>query len=306
MRIAITGASGFLGLPTARLLVDQGHTVAAVVRSSARPLSGLEGRLSIIEGTLEAVSDLEGPLTDFQPDVVVHCGWAGVGGADRDRPAQLHNIAAAGELAAMAGRAGAHCFIGIGSQAEYGPADRRVDEEQAPRPTTLYGVAKLASALATERICRQAGLRWAWLRVFSLFGPRDNPGYLIPTLIERIRQGQSPALTGCEQRWDYLFVDDAAAAIASVAESAVADGIFNLGAGDAPPLIETISRIRDLIDPAARLGVGEIPYRPDQVMHLEADISRLTAATGWRPRTPLGDGLRATVAWHLQQAARHG
>ncbi|WP_044562275.1 NAD(P)-dependent oxidoreductase [Azospirillum sp. B4] len=306
MRIAITGASGFLGLPTARLLVDRGHTVAAMVRSSARPLPGLEGRVSLIEGALEAVADLEGSLTSFQPDVVIHSGWAGVGGADRDRTAQLHNITAAGDLAAMAGRAGARCFIGIGSQAEYGPANRRVDEGQPPHPTTLYGVAKLASALATERICRQAGMRWAWLRVFSLFGPRDNPSFMIPSLIERIRQGQSPPLTGCEQRWDYLFVDDAAAAIVAVAESGDADGVFNLGAGDAPPLIETISRIRDLINPAVRLGVGEIPYRPDQVMHLEADVSRLIAATGWRPRTSLADGLGATVAWHLQRAAQDG
>jgi nucleoside-diphosphate-sugar epimerase len=49
------------------------------------------------------------------------------------------------------------------------------------------------------------------------------------------------------------------------------------------------------------LGIGEVPYRPDQVMHLEADISKLTKATGWASATSLEEGLKQTVAWHRQQ-----
>ena len=59
--------------------------------------------------------------------------------------------------------------------------------------------------------------------------------------------------------------------------------------------------LRDAIDPKLSLGIGEAPYRPDQVMHLEADISRLTQAAGWTPGTSLQEGINQTVAWHLAE-----
>jgi len=54
--------------------------------------------------------------------------------------------------------------------------------------------------------------------------------------------------------------------------------------------------LRDLIAPQVEPGFGALPYRPDQIMHLEADISRICANTGWRPRIALHDGLRALAA----------
>ena len=51
------------------------------------------------------------------------------------------------------------------------------------------------------------------------------------------------------------------------------------------------------MNPRAEIGFGEIAYRPDQVMHLEANIERLKRATGWAPRVPLERGLEQTVAW---------
>ncbi|HEU5397530.1 MAG TPA: hypothetical protein VFV81_10195, partial [Verrucomicrobiae bacterium] len=85
-------------------------------------------------------------------------------------------------------------------------------------------------------------------------------------------------------------------AIAAVADGRTA-GVFNLGAGEARPLKDVIELIRretkSPLDPA----YGAIPYRPDQVMHLEADISKLSAATGWRPQTSLEAGIGETVAF---------
>ena len=57
--------------------------------------------------------------------------------------------------------------------------------------------------------------------------------------------------------------------------------------------------LRDLIDPALPLGFGEVAYRQDQVMQLEARIDRLVQATGWAPQITLKEGLRRTIAWHV-------
>ena len=50
------------------------------------------------------------------------------------------------------------------------------------------------------------------------------------------------------------------------------------------------------------LVYGEVPFRADKVMHMQANISRLTAATGWLPRIPIEEGLAATLAWHRPSA----
>ena len=62
-------------------------------------------------------------------------------------------------------------------------------------------------------------------------------------------------------------------------------------------LSETIEALRDAIDPALPLGLGEVPYGPLQVMHLQADTSTLQEDTGWRPATPFEEGIRETIEW---------
>ena len=89
----------------------------------------------------------------------------------------------------------------------------------------------------------------------------------------------------------------------AVAATPKAEGLFNLGSGRAVAVKSVVERIRDLAAPGMELVFGEIPYRPDQVMHMEADISRLTAATGWTPRIPIEEGIAATVAWCRARAA---
>ena len=77
--------------------------------------------------------------------------------------------------------------------------------------------------------------------------------------------------------------------------------IYPLGSGQARPLREYFEMLRDAVDPALPLGLGEIPYPPNQVMHLEADISQLTRDTGFKPATPFETGIRRVVEQYRQR-----
>jgi nucleoside-diphosphate-sugar epimerase len=298
MRIFVTGATGFLGSYVAEDLVAQGHDVAVLLRPGTRPwrLTAILDRLTVIEGTLDDPPALGNGLRSFAPDAVVHMAWRGVGNSERNSKDQARNIADTVEMADLAADAGATIFVGAGSQAEYGPYNRAIAESDVPRPTTFYGIAKLASGLMAERRCAERKLRFAWLRIFSVYGPKDNEAWLIPSLIRTLRANGHMALTGCEQRWGFLHARDAAAAVRLVLASSVAQGIYNLGSPDAPQLRDTVRRLHELIG-AGELGLGEVPYRPDQVMVLAADMTRLEAL-GWRPMVDLDQGLRETLAWH--------
>lgn len=299
MRVFVTGASGFLGSYLVADLLEWGHDVAVLLRpdSTNWRLREAAERLHMVPGVLEQPDRLRGPLKAFAPEAVVHMAWRGVAGSDRNSPVQAANVADTVGLVDLAAEVGAKIFIGAGSQAEYGPYDRAIREDDTPRPTTLYGMAKLAAGSMAMRLCEERGLRSAWLRIFSTYGPKDADYWLIPSMIRNLRSGEHIALTACEQRWGFLHARDAASAFRLATTHASACGIFNVGSPEAPPLRETVTRLRDLVDPGAVLGFGELAYRPDQVMILTADVSRMLAL-GWKPEVALDDGLRETVNWH--------
>ena len=81
-------------------------------------------------------------------------------------------------------------------------------------------------------------------------------------------------------------------------------GVFNLGSGKAVELSTFVETIRDRINPKIAINFDAEPYRPDQVMHLEANVNRLREVTGWVPRTPFETGITAVIDWQREQLIR--
>ena len=301
-RILVTGAGGFVGAAVADLAAREGHTVTALVRNPAgQRIAALAERCDI------AVADLaDGSVADViaqvRPDIVIHSAWEGVGGPNRAGDVQLDNIRTTVALLDGAIAAGVGRFVGIGSQAEYGRHDRRIDESAATEPFLLYGAAKLSAYHLTRQRAAEAGVSFAWLRLFSPYGPGDSPNWLIPSVATQILAGHAPRTSAGTQKWDYLHIADAARGTLAAALTQSAQGAFNLSSGRAVAVRTIVENIRDLACPGLDLRFGDIPFGPNQIMHLEGDCSRLTAATGWAPQITIEDGL-VTVVDALRQAA---
>jgi nucleoside-diphosphate-sugar epimerase len=297
VKIFLTGAAGFVGAATLRQAIEGGHEVWAPIRpgEAAPRLVDYEGHYARREVDLRDPDALAGCLVEARPDCVIHCAWSGVGNAQRfDRRQITENVEASCALVEVAATVGVAAFVGMGSQGEYG-AGHSMTEDGLPTPTTLYGAAKVASMFLTRQLAAQSGMRHAWLRLFSTYGPRDNEGWLIPMLITEMLAGRRPKITLGTQRWDWLHVNDVADALIAAAMTH-AEGVFNLGSGEAIAVRSVVEMIRDMAAPDMELVFGEIPFRPDQVMHMQADITRLHSATGWAPRIAMRDGLAATIA----------
>lgn len=306
MKVFLTGASGFIGSYVLRHLLAGSNEVAVLLRDP-RPwrIADVVDSAVLIRGDLADPTTFASALGKFEPEALIHLAWGGVQGRHRNDALQLRNLHDTIELLRIAADRGARHFVGLGSQAEYGPAQGILSEDAPPHPTTLYGATKLATRYLTEQICFQAKIRFAWLRLFSAYGPRDDAAWLIPSTILGLLRGERPALTKGEQLWDFVHADDVATAICGVTASRTASGVFNVGSGQTGTIRSIVERIRDLAAPGAALGFGELDYRPDQVMHLQADISRLRAATGWAPQVGLADGLSQTVEWFREQPDRY-
>lgn len=293
----LTGATGFIGSALLEQLIARGHKVIVLLRpgSDQHRIATLRGFDSFFVTQLDDPQLVE-QLRTRQPAVLIHSAWRGVAGKERNAPYQItESLPLTIDSVKLAIACGCLQWIGLGSQAEYGNLNRIISETAPALPTTLYGKAKLAAGVAALAFCEAAGLTGTWLRIFSTYGPGDASTWFIPFVIREFLNGRTPQVTPCEQLWDYLYITDAIDAILSTAEKN-AGGVFNLGSGEALPLRRIIEIIREQLGTSIQPAYGAVPYRPDQVMHLQADISKLRAATGWSPRFSFEQGLRETIA----------
>ena len=179
-----------------------------------------------------------------------------------------------------------------------------LDESTPVRPTTAYGVAKLAAGTLTRELCAERSLRHVWLRLLTAYGPAEDPSYLIPQVILSLLQGKRPALTEGKQPGDFLHAVDASRALRAAGLHESCAGTFVLSSGHHRPVREVALTLRDLIDPRLELGFGEITPA-DPPLGLRGNPHALELATGWSPNISLESGLAGCVDWYRQNLGRY-
>ncbi len=314
----ITGAAGTIVMALIRKCIEDGKEAVVLVNPESSRLAripadphvrvikcGLDDLAGATAESLGLDSLLFTPLSQGSPDkgtkfadVFIHLAWGGTfGDARNDKALQDRNYEHSLDAVRLAGRLGCSAFVGAGSQAEYGRVSGVLKADTPCNPENEYGRAKLRASSATRGLCRELNIRHIWPRILSIYGPYDGENTMVMSVISQLLAGKKPALTAGEQMWDYLYADDAAAALMLLAKKGRDGGIYPIGSGTARPLKEYIKIIRDEIDPALDLGFGEVPYGPKQVMYLCADITGLTADTGFMPSVGFREGIRKTIAY---------
>lgn len=302
----ITGPTGVIGTALCQNLANRGIKVFAVIRPGTKRANSVQAHANITKVECD-VSSLAGlsTLISEQIDAFFHFAWAHTIGPGRnDMPAQICNIQYTIDAVRAAEALGCKVFIGAGSQAEYGRVEGVLRPDTPCSPENGYGMAKLCAGQMSRVECTKLGIAHVWPRILSIYGPHDSEATMISGTIRKLLQGEKPALTAGIQKWDYLYSVDAAEAFYRMAAAGKNGAVYPLGSGTAVPLKEYIMTIRDKIDPSLPLGLGEIPYGPLQVMHLQADISALAKDTGFRPQTGFNIGIQETINWVRAQNAK--
>ena len=297
MRVVVTGSSGFLGSWICRVLAER-HEVIALVRPSSDTyrLQGING----LQIERKESAAWAGFISAAKPDALVLADWWGVGNHDRNDGRQFDNTERMERLAVAARDAGVGLVVGVGSQAELGPISNCITEDLPDNPTTKYGAAKVAARKAAQQVLEGSDTRFAWLRIFSTYGPSDTDTWLIPQLIDTLTKGEVMALTKGEQEWSYLHAFDLARAFDAVIENVSISGVINVGNPKTIILKEAIHIIADKLGANHLLGFGKMDYRPDQVMKLEPACESLTAI-GWKPVVSFENGIAQTIQWRHRE-----
>ncbi len=297
-KIIIHGASGFLGKHFLKALNNQGHRDVTVIAREGSKVSS-EGNHKIYtykNNIKELMEDFSGK----GGGVFFEFSWHGVFGGKRNEAEQLTvNVPLITFSVEFANHIKAKHWVGFGSQAEYGNRNRKINEEDTTAPTTLYGKAKVITGEISRELCNIYGMEYSWIRIFSLYGPGENHEWFIPYIIKNMVENKTVETTKGEQKWDYLYVEDAAKALLKIPENR-GTGVANLGSGKTVEIREIISKIKELAGSTSKVNQGAVPYRPDQVMYMEADIDKIKKHLDWLPETDILQGLKKTIDFYKQ------
>jgi UDP-glucose 4-epimerase len=295
LKVLVAGASGFLGSwltnDLARLneLVALSREKSNFWRVSKHPNIF---KVTIPIKTWAEFINLE------DPDVLVLADWSGVANSERNSKAQLDNVARWIDILSNYKGKNLKTVIGLGSQAELGPVSGSILEGTPDNPTTIYGKAKVKGRFTLESICRKSGYRFVWMRIFSTYGPLDVGNWLIPNLVDSLKQNKIFELTPGEQEWSYLHAYDFTKAIEIAINNEFVSGIVNVGNPTTISIREVANKVAGYFASARLLNFGGLPYRQDQVMKLKPVCESLLNF-GWTPKIDFDQGLKQTIDWLL-------
>ena len=307
VRTIVLGASGFIGQWVVRYLHALDAEVYPLMRDAGRApalFPAEELRARTIAADVLDLAALRTHMTAAGPAIIFNLAGYGVDPTERDPflaehinarlPAALCDWLAGWNAPGWSGQR----LIHVGSAAEYGAAAGDLREDTPARPTTLYGRTKLAGTQQVLECCAARQLRGLTARLFTVYGPGEHAGRLLPSLLACARTGEPLPLTAGLQQRDFTYVEDVAEGLLRLGLVHAAPGeVANLATGRLTAVrtfIETAAEILRI--PADRLQFGALPARPDEMQHNPVNVTTLYARTGWRPDTGIYEGICNTVA----------
>jgi nucleoside-diphosphate-sugar epimerase len=305
----VTGAAGFIGSHLCEHLLLAGDQVRGVDAFTdyyprgrkEENVSALRGRdgFDFVEGDLAAIP--LAPLVDGV-DIVYHVaaqpGVRSSWGSDFALYVERNVLATQRLLEECRGHPLSK-LVYTSSSSVYGDAASYPTPESAcPHPVSPYGVTKLAGEYLCEQYRATYSVPAVSLRLFTVYGPRQRPDMAFTRLIACAIRGDVFELYGDgSQTRDATFVGDVVTALRDAGTTEWA-GTANVGGGMRVSMNEVVEQVSSLCGP---VEVTRQARAAGDVVHTGADIRVAAAAFGYHPRTPIDEGLRATVDWERRR-----
>jgi UDP-glucose 4-epimerase len=307
--VAITGASGFVGANLLRALLAQGCRVTVLLRPGYRPwrLAGLRGACELLACDLGDRAALTTLLQQRRISRVYHLATHGAYATQTDSAAIIgSNLQATIALVDAAAAAGVELFVNSGSSSEYGVKPYAPAEDERLEPDSLYAVTKAAATHYCRMAARRTAMRIVTLRLYSVYGPYEEPTRLLPTLLLHALAGHWPPLVDRRIARDFVAAADVCAAYLAVAERPAAEpgAVYNIGSGQQTTLAELVALSVQLFGVTAEPQWGSMANRGWDTDVWVADVRKAQAELGWQAQTALVDGLLGLRDWLIADRER--
>lgn len=283
--VMVSGASGFLGGHLMACLLEQGARIVATSRASredrSRPIRWRKVDLSV-------AAEVEAAVAEEKPAAIFHL--SSMADAKRDlslvQPTFEADVVSTLNILTAAARTPVRSLVLSGSLET---------PDRGAVPTSPYAAAKACSQLYAETFKALYGVPVVATRIFMCYGPGQPDWKLIPSVTAELLAGRTPAIASPDREVDWIFAPDAAQGLVAASVHAGPDTPqIDIGTGRAVTIRALVEQLRDIAQPGLPLDFSAARPRAEVVRIADADAT--CALTGWRAKTPLETGLRATVA----------
>lgn len=320
----VTGAAGFIGSHLVEGLLQLGQRVVGLDNFATGKRRNIELALEAAGGDQSLFRLIEGDIRDLTicregcrgVDYVLHQAALGSVPRSIDDPKLTHEVNATGTLNMLlaAREEGARRFVYASSSSVYGddPGLPKV-EERTGRPLSPYAVSKRAGEEYAEVFSRLYGMETIGLRYFGVFGPRQDPNgqyaAVIPRWVRTLSRTEPVSINGDgSTSRDFCYVENVVQAnvrAATVLNGKVGNKVFNVALGGRTTLNELFAMLRDELERANPSLVNSHPryepFRKGDILHSQADISKVSEFCGYAPEISVREGLQRTVEAALKE-----
>lgn len=323
MRILVTGGAGFIGGHIAERLLSEGHDITVIDSMDPFYDLGIKDRTIKIARELAREPDcgsyrfVEGDIRDetlvesLMPDVEAIYHQAGRAGVrdSVDDPQLYNEVNVDGSLNVLeaARAADVNRIIMASSSSVYGrPEYLPYDESHPTKPTSPYGVSKLAAERYGCTYGQLYDISVVALRYFTVYGPRMRPNMAMSNFVSRTVNGDPPVIYGDgEQVRDFTFIEDVVDANVELLEATnIENESINIGSTDKITIRALANLVREKIDPSVPLKyTNRHPADADQT---HADVTKARECIGYEPEFAIREGLEAFIDWYRLNSEWYG
>jgi len=289
-KIIVVGGNGYLGSFLVSALKEQKANVFIISNDCEATPSQFIVDITNFEETQKIIQQIK-------PEIIYHLA----ANINRNRDFSIYenmkaiNVQGTLNVLRALENIDAH-FIFTSTSEVYGNNSSPFHENQIPKPVSPYSLTKMSAEFLIETFCNQHNKKYTNLRVFNFFGKNMPESFFIPQMINSLKRSEDFMMTKGEQVRDFLYIDDVIDALLLTATNTNSYGeTMNVCSGKGTQLSQLAKAVNTTMRSKAKIVLGAIPYRDNEVWEMIGDQSKIKRITGFEPKTSIEKGIEIVI-----------
>lgn len=293
----VTGANGFIGKTLVRALLANDYEVVAL---DIRFDEELESNPSVtcVNVLGKEIAALKESIPEAEYDCFFHLAWAGTSGPARaDYEVQLNNVKLACDYIFLCKEVGCKRVVYASSINEMETYEYLQSDDIQPAGGYIYGTGKMTAHLMGETVSYLNGVEFVPVIITNIYGVGEKSARMIYTSINKLVHKEHCSFTAGYQTYDFIYITDAINSMIAVAEKGKAFNRYYIGSGEPKPLREFLIEMKNIVDPEAEIGLGDIPFNGVDISYDQFDLKKVEKDTGYKNQISFAEGIRMTAEY---------